>query len=65
MPESALRRYQRSYGLASLSDSRKDVEFAVKRHFSETIVNETDSIAYFVYAIRNIDKVYKLCPKFQ
>ncbi|KAJ3188184.1 hypothetical protein HDU85_005334 [Gaertneriomyces sp. JEL0708] len=53
-----------SSGSSSPQDETRDeLLSSVTRHFQQQEVNEKETITYFIYKLRNFDKVYKLPAK--
>ncbi|KAJ3037105.1 hypothetical protein HDV00_002050 [Rhizophlyctis rosea] len=72
MEDRVLRRYQRAFklkpvstkkGAATSTPNRDDLVAAVTKHWASTEVGEKETLSYFIYNLRNLDKVYKLPPK--
>ncbi|RKP08817.1 hypothetical protein THASP1DRAFT_29393 [Thamnocephalis sphaerospora] len=66
LPAPTLRRYQRVHKLhygKVRGGHREDLASAVSKHFGNQVVNEVDSIAWFIYAARSRDNVLKLTQK--
>ncbi|RKP23876.1 hypothetical protein SYNPS1DRAFT_24041 [Syncephalis pseudoplumigaleata] len=66
LPAPTLRRYQRVHKLhygKVRGGHREDLASAVARHFNNQMVNEVESIAWFIYAVRSRDHELKLTQK--
>ncbi|EGF83236.1 hypothetical protein BATDEDRAFT_21765 [Batrachochytrium dendrobatidis JAM81] len=60
MTDAFLQRYCRRYQIAIVGNARRELETKVRQHFAETNIDETNSVACFIYALRHSDNVYKL-----
>ncbi|KAI8052446.1 hypothetical protein BDF22DRAFT_688362 [Syncephalis plumigaleata] len=66
LPAPTLRRYQRVHKLHHgkiRGGHREDLASAVARHFNNQMVNEVESIAWFIYAVRSRDNELKMTQK--
>ncbi|KAI9592951.1 hypothetical protein BDF19DRAFT_449946 [Syncephalis fuscata] len=66
LPAPTLRRYQRVHKLhygKVRGGHREDLASAVTKHFNNQLVNELESIAWFIYAARSRDNELKLSQK--